>query len=249
VFLFAIVASFLALFWLIKKLWQHFVITPRERQIYGARYAALLELASTHREALYLRFKQKVIADVYGTRVIEPWIDEAQYFIDHVAIPRVGILSEPYRKRFVTESASMMFAMEIERKGAGNIPDIWQLSPVAFEMYCSDELRRSGWETHLTPGSGDQGIDILAVRGDTRAVIQCKLYRKPVGNRAVQEAIAGRAFANANIAVVVCPSGFTRSAVTLAENTNVLLLNENQLSEMSNMIEKNAAETIAKISK
>lgn len=101
--------------------------------------------------------------------------------------------------------------------------------PIAYENMCADLLRQQGWQAKTTSGSGDQGVDVWACKQGVSIVIQCKLYSKPVGNKAVQEALSGMAFEKANFAVVVAPNGFTRSAKQLAERTGVFLLSEQEL--------------------
>jgi len=53
-----------------------------------------------------------------------------------------------------------------------------------------------------------------------------------VGNAAVQEAIAGKAFVGADLAVVVSPAPFTRSAIELANVAGVRLMHHEQLAEL-----------------
>ena len=103
------------------------------------------------------------------------------------------------------------------------------MSPVAYERYCADVLRRAGWHATLTPSSNDQGIDVLARKGGVRIVIQCKLYSGPVGNAAVQQALAGREYVRAHHAAVVSNAAYTASARDLARRTGVLLLHDRDL--------------------
>lgn len=103
------------------------------------------------------------------------------------------------------------------------------MSPVAYERYCAEVLRYAGWQAHTTSTTGDQGIDVLANKQGVRVVIQCKLYSNPVGNSAVQQALAGRAFVNAHLAVVVSNAAYTRSARVLAQRTGVHLLHHRDL--------------------
>jgi restriction system protein len=63
----------------------------------------------------------------------------------------------------------------------------------------------------------------------TTLVVQCKLYSSPVGNKAVQEVIAGRAFENADMAAVVSNMAFTKSARVLAQQAGVDLLHHDEL--------------------
>ena len=106
------------------------------------------------------------------------------------------------------------------------------MTPQEYERYCADLLSGSGWFTRLTPGSGDQGADIICEYEGFRMVVQCKLYSSPVGNSAVQEAIAAKAFEFADEAVVVTNAEFTRSARELANVSGVLLLHHEQLQDL-----------------
>ena len=102
-----------------------------------------------------------------------------------------------------------------------------------FEAYAAKVLRDNGFRhIELTPMGGDQGVDILAVyRGESWA-IQCKNYAAPVGNAAVQEACAGREYYRCDRAAVLCPGSYTRAARELAESTDVVLWDGDDLSRM-----------------
>ena len=44
-----------------------------------------------------------------------------------------------------------------------------------FEYFCADLLRLNGFiEVNVTKGSGDQGVDILAVKDGIKYAVQCK---------------------------------------------------------------------------
>jgi restriction system protein len=98
-----------------------------------------------------------------------------------------------------------------------------------FEVYCREILQEAGWHAVLTPGSGDQGADIIAEKDSRRVVIQCKLYNGAVSNKAVQEAYAAAAFQDAHYAAVVTNSVFTKSAHQLAHKNGVLLMHHTDL--------------------
>lgn len=106
--------------------------------------------------------------------------------------------------------------------------DVSGLSPLAYEDYCALLLRDAGWQARTTPLQ-DQGVDVLATLRGTKAAVQCKMYSSPVGNRAVQEVVAGRLHYGAQIAVVVSTAPYTKSAYVLAASTHVLLLHHDQL--------------------
>jgi len=103
---------------------------------------------------------------------------------------------------------------------------------ISLEVECTEILKRNRWRSELTPKSGDQGADIIAHKGKIKLVIQCKNYESAVGNDAVQQIIAAESFFDANIAAVVSKSGFTKSAMQLAEKTGILLLSLSDLDEI-----------------
>jgi restriction system protein len=110
------------------------------------------------------------------------------------------------------------------------------MSPEEFEHYCAAVLRGAKWRAHVTPASGDQGVDIVAEKRGRRIVVQCKMYSKPVGNRAVQEVVAGVAHAEAERGVVVTTVGYTPAAAALAASNNVLLLHHAELHRIDRLL-------------
>ena len=55
-----------------------------------------------------------------------------------------------------------------------------------YESIVSNMFEILGWDTLITPKSGDQGADIIIEKYNMKFVVQCKLYSQPVGNKAVQ---------------------------------------------------------------
>lgn len=110
------------------------------------------------------------------------------------------------------------------------------MSPEEFEHYCACVLRERKWDARVTQFSGDQGVDIVAEKRGMRIVLQCKKYAKPVGNRAVQEVVAGIAHQNAQRGVVVTTSGYTSSALKLAASNQVLLLHHTDLPRIDRLL-------------
>ena len=99
-----------------------------------------------------------------------------------------------------------------------------------FEYFCADLLKRNGFRNvSVTQGSGDQGIDILAEKEGVQYGIQCKCYTSDIGNKAVQEAFAGKVFYNCHVAAVLTNQHFTKSAIELAQVNKVLLWDREKL--------------------
>lgn len=98
------------------------------------------------------------------------------------------------------------------------------MNGLEYEKYCLEWLKKQGYHhPELTKASGDQGIDILAYRKRKKYGFQCKYYGNPVGNEAVQQAYSGAAYYHCDAASVITNTTFTKSAVALAEETDVIL--------------------------
>jgi restriction system protein len=95
---------------------------------------------------------------------------------------------------------------------------------IDFEYWVADRLKDYGWETQVTQGSGDQGVDVVANQAGIRIAVQCKLYQGSVGNKSVQETLAGMSFFDLDRGVVVSTGKYTRSACELAAKNKILLL-------------------------
>jgi hypothetical protein len=115
--------------------------------------------------------------------------------------------------------------------------DIAGMSPLDFESFCATLLTGSGWSAVITKASGDQGVDIVARKKAKKAVFQCKLYSSPVGNKAVQEILAGKAYESADLAFVVSNADYTPAAVELAAATGVRLVHYSELSTLDRFLD------------
>ena len=118
----------------------------------------------------------------------------------------------------------------------GWIPDLNdQMSGYEFEEYVREVLIRNHFDdAELTKKSGDFGIDILASYKGYHYAIQCKMYHKPVGVAAVQQAYAGCKYYQCDFAVVVTNTHFTRQAIELAQSNGVQLWDGTELKRLKN---------------
>jgi HJR/Mrr/RecB family endonuclease len=113
--------------------------------------------------------------------------------------------------------------------------DVAAMSPIEYERYCAEVLRRAGWRVRHVGRQGDQGVDVLAELRGTRAAVQCKRYSGRAGNDAVQQVVAGKRLHGAQIAVVVAPFGYTRAAEQLAHANAALLMSHSDLARLESV--------------
>ncbi len=197
---------------------------------------ALKPILKQYLPTLSVRRSQLIRKDHYGKTIDDDWINEIDYF----------------SLNFIFGGNTHQFELAKNGRQIGSLYDrvfrileytattyvnplslIWsELEPIDFEHQCAKSLMLVGWNTKTTSGSGDQGIDIIAVSNQSKLVIQCKRYRDQVGNKAVQEIIAGREFEKAQFAAVISTGEFTKSAHQLAASANVLLLHPSLISSL-----------------
>lgn len=102
-----------------------------------------------------------------------------------------------------------------------------------FEHWCAELLERNGFENvEVTPGSGDQGVDVLAEKGGVKYAIQCKCYSHDLGNSPIQEVESGRIYYGCHVGVVMTNRYFTQGAKKLAQKTGTLLWDRDCIEKM-----------------
>ncbi len=111
--------------------------------------------------------------------------------------------------------------------------NIDRLSGVDFEYYCAVLLSQIGFEqVNFTPASHDQGVDLTAFKNKYKYAIQCKRYKQTVGNKAIQEVVAGMQIYNCHKAIVMTNNYFTPAAISLAQANHVELVDREKLLKM-----------------
>ena len=99
-----------------------------------------------------------------------------------------------------------------------------------FETWVAENLTKFGWKAEVTPGSGDQGADVIARKGTVNLGVQCKQYTTgKVGNQAVQEIVAAKSLYGFSHLAVVTTGDYTKSAHELAEANSVKLLSHHDI--------------------
>ena len=201
----------------------------RERQLW-------LRQLRKHRAALTKRYRQLVRVNAYGAEEKGKWFGELDRFRAAAGLALEGKALDSFDS-LATRTIKRWVAQEEEDPLVETAPE--EMSPEDYEHHCADLLRRAGWAAEVTGMSGDQGVDVLAERGEHRIAVQCKLhFANPVGNKAVQEAHAAAGYVDATLAVVASNRDFTRSAEQLAHKLGVLLLHHTELADLDRHLPK-----------
>lgn len=188
-----------------------------------------------HIKKLTLRRSQLVYQDSYDREVTTKWDHELAEFIAFHIMPALPAGSRQAMTTQVEEIAEYVESRVISN--VAHRPRVIGFSeamtPTEFEQFCAIQLRSFGWDARVTQTSGDQGVDVIATRNGKKLVVQCKLYGRPVGNKAVQEISAARLHEAADFAAVVSNQSYTPAARRLAQTNSVALLHFSEMTDNS----------------
>jgi HJR/Mrr/RecB family endonuclease len=78
------------------------------------------------------------------------------------------------------------------RELAGRFEMVRAMSGWQLEIFVAELFRAMGHRATMLGGAGNQGVDIVVSYHGERVAVQCKSYRRAVGNKPVREVFAGR---------------------------------------------------------
>lgn len=195
---------------------------PRRRLIERQR---LIDAVDQHRGALERNLARAVRTNDYGMVVQDMRGEALAEFFASIALDG-ALFSFEDAKALVFEQLNTRRREQVAAGfDAGSVP----LDGHEFEHWVADALKRYGWKAEVTRGSGDQGLDVIAEKKGKRVGLQCKLYGGPVGNKAVQEAHAGKVYYGVDAVGVLTNASFTPSATALAAVTGVKLFSQHDI--------------------
>jgi len=109
-----------------------------------------------------------------------------------------------------------------------------ELDPYEFEQFVANLWEKKGYDTEVTSGSRDRGIDFEATKLGRKEVVQVKHYSSDnkVGSQEVRNyATLYQQVPDANTVVLVTSSSFTQQAEELAEDLKVEIFDGQRLSK------------------
>ncbi len=109
----------------------------------------------------------------------------------------------------------------------------YSLNGYEFEKSLSEVYKAKGYETWITPKSGDGGVDIVVWNNDkTKIYIQCKAFKGKAGVAIIRELYGVMMNDNVEKGIVACLGGFTSGAQEFAKNKNISLIDVNDIIKM-----------------
>ena len=130
-----------------------------------------------------------------------------------------GLLSIWYFWAFLLAFALIKLLLrlwETKRLADSGINEIDIMDGKTFEKYLEVLFRKLGYKVERTRYVGDYGADLVVWKNGIKTVIQAKRYKKNVGVKAIQEAVAAKGYYSCDKAMVVTNSVYTKQATELA---------------------------------
>lgn len=137
--------------------------------------------------------------------------------------------------------------LQEQRIRALQLADADSMSGHDFEHYIAKLYQLRGFDAHVTSGSNDFGVDVIAVRGEVRLAIQTKRYAGKVSRTAVSDAVTGMYHYGCNMAVVVTNSYFSQGAISLALSTGCQLVNRDELADWISEVQLTVSPTFSQV--
>jgi restriction system protein len=123
-----------------------------------------------------------------------------------------------------------VYAWKVRRLSRAGMFEIDRMSGYEFEAKLAIMFRSLGYRAEVVGSNGgDFGGDLVVSKGGTRTVVQAKCWKKNVGVKAIQEAVAAKAMYRAEEAMVVTNARFTKQAHELARKNRVKLWGRDEL--------------------
>lgn len=113
--------------------------------------------------------------------------------------------------------------LELNRLAKSGIDDIDKMDGKTFEKYLEALFLKLGYRVERTRYVGDYEADLVTAKNGVKTIIQAKRYKKKVGVKAVQEAVAAKGYYQCDKAMVVTNShastAWTTQSASEAEYT------------------------------
>jgi restriction system protein len=123
-----------------------------------------------------------------------------------------------------------------------DIDSIKALSWKEFEELVAEAYRRKGFRVIENGFGPDGGVDVKLIKDNQTTLVQCKQWRsKNVGVSVIREMFGVMTAESASKVVIICCGGFSRDAISFAENKPIELIGGAELLSIVKEIQDNSA--------
>jgi HJR/Mrr/RecB family endonuclease len=218
-------------------------------------YSAAIQEIDKILDSIHKGFSIKLGEDITRENVIKEFMKKYHELDESIWVPRLLDKFDFEYKQDEVEKLIEKIKEEIEieefeqnlgaaqQKQKNEIGDFTQLNGYEFEEYLKKLFELLGYTAVQTPSSGDQGADLILSKDDVKIVVQAKKYGGKVSNKAVQEIAAAKNYYDADRAMIVTNSSFTKSAIELAFSNDVELWDGRRLKNIIKDLENKSEES------
>ena len=102
-----------------------------------------------------------------------------------------------------------------------------RMTPKEFEQFVADYYQHQGYQTEITPYSGDYGVDVIAQKGEERIAIQAKMYgnsSRKVNRETIMQLYGAMTYRQCSKAVIATNGTCMVDAIEVANKLGVEIL-------------------------
>jgi Holliday junction resolvasome RuvABC ATP-dependent DNA helicase subunit len=107
------------------------------------------------------------------------------------------------------------------------------MTAIAFKEFTVSLFREMGYTVEITPGTSDNGIDLLLRKNNQLIAVQCKQWSAPVGEPVVRDFYGVLMSSGAHSGYIVTTSTFTSHAYSFAEGKPIQLVDLEALIDLA----------------
>ena len=111
--------------------------------------------------------------------------------------------------------------------------NVCSMTAVAFKEFTVSLFREMGYTVEITPGTSDNGIDLLLRKNNQLIAVQCKRWNTPVGEPIVRDFYSALMSSGAQSGYVVTTSTFTSHAYSFAQGKPIQLVDLEALVDLA----------------
>ena len=120
----------------------------------------------------------------------------------------------------------------LHKLNKAGLPEIDKMSGTEFELFLVQLFRRLGYKVEHVGGMADYGADLIIEKDNIRTAVQAKCWNYPVNVKAIQEIFTSKAHYNATEAMAVTNNRYTSTAIKLAAENHVELIDRYKLASL-----------------
>jgi HJR/Mrr/RecB family endonuclease len=108
------------------------------------------------------------------------------------------------------------------------------LSGWQFEKEVSNLYKKQGFNSLVTKGSGDGGVDIVLNKDGVKTLVQCKNHNKAIGPASIRDLFGAMTHEGVSSGIFISSTGYTKGAREFSLGKSIALLDIHDIIRMHN---------------